>query len=492
MAENDGAIVALYWDFENIHAALVDDTYGPDSYRLRRFTAQEPLVDVAAVVQYVASLGTVAINRAYANWVSLRRYRTAFLDNAVELIQLFPPGANAKNGADIRLAIDVVDDQNRFPQITHVVIVGGDSDYMSVAQRCRKAGRVVIGIAVENSANRYWMRACNEFKYYKTLLGKAGSDAVLHELSQESDLREARLLVARAIHRLAVGSEDGFVKKAKLKPMMMRLDSAFDETNYGFSSFSGLMERCADLVELRRGAHDHFYALNEVGRALVEAGGEATGAGGEAGALQAAGESGETGGHEAAEVGGDGVATAGEAQEGAEGEEDGDPADSDAPEEPLPFDAACQSYGEILRSQKIYLPERAPLERVLAQMHAVSRELGRLQTFDDLIDRVTARLAEEEPPIAREMVRRVFGLLYRLKFFDLHKEGDRNLGISLRGGESAEVLLDQLDRLLVRHILRYADPPVNREAICQTVYGEAQCQDPRRQTLLGEALALPA
>ena len=68
--EIDGSrSVALYWDFENLHASLCEEkepgVYGrPDN----RFKPQEPLVDVQAVVELAASFGPIAINRAYCNW----------------------------------------------------------------------------------------------------------------------------------------------------------------------------------------------------------------------------------------------------------------------------------------------------------------------------------------------------------------------------------------------------------------------------------------
>ena len=65
----DGRTVALYWDFENIHAGLCDERE-PGSYRNpdARFRPQEPLVNVQAVVDLAASFGPIAINRAYCNW----------------------------------------------------------------------------------------------------------------------------------------------------------------------------------------------------------------------------------------------------------------------------------------------------------------------------------------------------------------------------------------------------------------------------------------
>jgi len=45
-----------------------------------------------------------------------------------------------------RLAVDAVEDMFRLPDLTHVVIVAGDSDYIALAQRCKRLGRYVVGI----------------------------------------------------------------------------------------------------------------------------------------------------------------------------------------------------------------------------------------------------------------------------------------------------------------------------------------------------------
>ena len=105
------ASVALYWDFENLHASLCEARQeGAYSKQDNRFRVQEPLVDIQAVVELAASFGPIAINRAYCNWQYFSRYRDALLQSAVELIQLFPPGGSAKNGADIRLCLDALED----------------------------------------------------------------------------------------------------------------------------------------------------------------------------------------------------------------------------------------------------------------------------------------------------------------------------------------------------------------------------------------------
>ena len=89
---DDSRSVALYWDFENLHAGLMEAKYGEGAYAKQdnRFKVQEPLIDVQALVELGASFGPVAINRAYGNWQYFGRYRDALLQSAVELIQLFP------------------------------------------------------------------------------------------------------------------------------------------------------------------------------------------------------------------------------------------------------------------------------------------------------------------------------------------------------------------------------------------------------------------
>lgn len=163
--------VALYWDFENLHASLCEEKT-PGSYAVpdNRFKVQDPLVDVQAVVDMAKTLGLLAINRAYCNWQFFGRYREVLLHNAMELIQLFPPGGTAKNGADIRLCLDAMEDIARHPDIGTVVVVAGDSDFMPLSQRLKAAGLKVVGVGTQKATNRYWAGSCDDFRYYEALV----------------------------------------------------------------------------------------------------------------------------------------------------------------------------------------------------------------------------------------------------------------------------------------------------------------------------------
>lgn len=307
--------VALYWDFENLHASLVDQASGAGTYYASRFRPQDPLIDISTIMEFALSLGPLAINRAFANWVSFNRYKQALLQSAIELIQVFPPGAAAKNGADIKLCLDVLDDMNRFPHIGTIIVVGGDSDFMPLSYKVKAAGRTLIGIGSMASTNQHWARSCHQFKFYESLLNPGASapadvvPAVLpvvpeltpaeppsHETpttaatqpqpderplcppEEAEELREllviaadaatrekkARELVCKAISRLAQSRGDPWVQKAGLRPYMQRMDPTFHESSFGYSSFAEMLRSMGDIVETRRGKFDHELRLRNV------------------------------------------------------------------------------------------------------------------------------------------------------------------------------------------------------------------------------------
>lgn len=160
--------IAVYWDFENIHLSLCHQQFGADVIKAARFQKQSRLTDIPTIMQWVESLGEVCINRAYANWSFLSTYSNDLQNHCIDLIQLFQRGSHAKNGADIRMAVDVMDDLTHH-DIDVVVIIGGDSDYIAVAQKVRARGRTIMGLGVQETTNPYWVRACHQFLYYHEL-----------------------------------------------------------------------------------------------------------------------------------------------------------------------------------------------------------------------------------------------------------------------------------------------------------------------------------
>lgn len=188
MAEVADNRVAVYIDFDNIVISLYNQLYGRGAFQsdhVRNVVVNSPsadaevvqrinsaTVDIGAILDYASSFGTVVISRAYADWSQPVNagYRKQLIDRAIDLTQMFPLSAT-KNGADIRLAIDVVEDMFRLSDVTHVVLVAGDSDYVALAQRVKRLGRYIVAVGVAGATSKSLPAACNDFSLYDDLPG---------------------------------------------------------------------------------------------------------------------------------------------------------------------------------------------------------------------------------------------------------------------------------------------------------------------------------
>jgi hypothetical protein len=194
MADISENRVAVYIDFDNIVISRYDEVHGKGRFtkdRVREYLRdgtddqigtrlKEASVDLGAIIDYASSFGTLVLTRAYADWSQPvnAEYRGQLVGRAVDLVQLFPAAAYGKNGADIRLAVDAIEDMFRLPDLTHIVIVAGDSDYIALAQRAKRLGRYVVAVGVAGSTSRSLAAACDRMLSYDALAGVAPSEAI--------------------------------------------------------------------------------------------------------------------------------------------------------------------------------------------------------------------------------------------------------------------------------------------------------------------------
>jgi hypothetical protein len=284
--------VAVYLDFDNIVISRYDQVNGRNSFqrdkakgldqhpdRLERAT-----VDVGAIIDFASSFGTLVLTRAYADWSAdlNAAYRGQLVGRAVDLVQLFPAAAYGKNGADIRLAVDTVEDMFRLPDLTHVVIVAGDSDYIALAQRCKRLGRYVVGIGVAGSSSRSLAAACDDFVIYDSLPGipafepepaeaeadvepeaetetEAAPPKRRRRAARQTDNEEpeppdpqtaATALLQRALQIGLEKDDADWLHNSAVKAQMKRMDPSFSEKSLGFRSFSDFLRSRSDVVEL--------------------------------------------------------------------------------------------------------------------------------------------------------------------------------------------------------------------------------------------------
>jgi len=321
MTEPSDSRVGLYIDFDNIVISRYQQLHGRNAFQrdgVRNFDKSnadaEPevaarlnaaTVDFNAIIDFAASFGTLVVNRAYADWsVPVNAsYQRQLMSRAVDLTQLFTTTTRGtKNGADIRLAVDVVEDLFRLPDLTHIIIVAGDSDYIALAQKSKRLGRFVVGIGVAGSTSTSLAAACDEFEDYdslpgikkvtasappaeapaekppsvrkaaepvvaqpKTTSGRARSLTTIPMFSHTDDLQFdepepaddidpqaiATELLVRALQiGHAKGDADEWLNTGTVKNQMRRMDPAFNEKPLGFRSFTDFLSSRSDVAEL--------------------------------------------------------------------------------------------------------------------------------------------------------------------------------------------------------------------------------------------------
>ena len=288
MAEPTDTRVAVYIDFDNIVISRYNQLHGRGNrvQKVKDLDPKDPAtaklldeakVDLGAVLDYASSFGTIAVSRAYADWsVAVNAdYSRQLIERAVDLIQLFPTVASGKNGADIRLALDVAEDLFRLPHLTHVVIVAGDSDYIALAQRSKQLNRYVVGIGVAGSTSKALAYACNEFKDYDALPGVTVPAPVTSvELSQIKTRRSSKPrsendiaadLLVRALQLGQEKTDDEWQSSAGVKSQMLRLDPTFQERALGFKTFTDFAQALEKIVELDSGTTNRKIRLRNKG-----------------------------------------------------------------------------------------------------------------------------------------------------------------------------------------------------------------------------------
>ena len=319
MAEPGEGRVAVYIDFDNIVISRYDQIHGRSAWRkdnVYRLPAglagatdeiaarlKHAEVDISAILDFASSFGTIVLSRAYADWsIGVNAsYQGQLMERAVDLTQLFPATQQMKNGADIRLSVDVVEDLFRLPDITHVVIAAGDSDYIALAQRAKRLGRYIVGIGVAGGTSKSLKAACNEFADYDSLPGIRPAAHIAAELDVAPDAvadaapaktsrraskaaattdsspdatgetttesstsrRAANALLIRALRLVHESDDTDWAHASALKNQMKRLDPAFNEKALGYSSFSKFVKSRSNLVELDESTQVHRVRLRE-------------------------------------------------------------------------------------------------------------------------------------------------------------------------------------------------------------------------------------
>jgi uncharacterized LabA/DUF88 family protein len=244
--------IAVFIDFDNIEIGV-------------KTTLGQPF-DIGAILDAIKERGEVVTKIAYADWTRAGEHSRMLTQHAIRLVQRnLTPGGD-KNGADINLALDALEMAFTHQHINAYVIVGGDSDFLSLVEKLKQYDKKVFVVGGRAFTSVILQRNCHEFIAYENLSGvrkQAVKSGRPMPASASLPIGQAVPVVRRALKILAdreVSPQTGL-----LKSTLLQLDSTFSERTYGASSFLDFVEKLsqAGLVQLKHAGRSVMVELSE-------------------------------------------------------------------------------------------------------------------------------------------------------------------------------------------------------------------------------------
>jgi uncharacterized protein (TIGR00288 family) len=233
MSNNKGGMaqernLAVFFDFENL-------ALGFSNKRSMEF-------DIIRVLDRLLEKGKVVVKTAYADWGSFRAYTKQLHEAGIELIEIPKRAMTGKNSADIRLCVDAMDLSYSKDHINTFVVVSGDSDFSPLVSKLKENGKYVIGLGMKKSTSKLLSDNCDEFIYYEDLGAVGGSESTSSDSGKiPKAKREVYFLLFDSIRALQRENHP-IIYSSLVKDTMKRKRPSFNESGFGYRSFSELLE----------------------------------------------------------------------------------------------------------------------------------------------------------------------------------------------------------------------------------------------------------
>ena len=246
--------IAVFIDFDNVEIGVK--------------TTLNLQFDIGAVLEAIKERGEVITKVAYGDWKRSGEHGRAMAQHAVRMVQrVMTPGGD-KNGADINLALDALEMAFTHSHINAFVIVGGDSDFITLVEKLKQYDRKVFVVGGRAFTSQVMQKNCTEFIAYENVVPERPSRQPRQEKGERQrssssatqTIEQAVPLVKRALKVLT--DREVSPQLGLLKSTLLQLDSSFSERDYGVSTFREFADKLAK---------DGHVALKHQGRStLVE------------------------------------------------------------------------------------------------------------------------------------------------------------------------------------------------------------------------------
>ena len=230
--------LAVFCDFENVALGVREAKYAQ--------------FDMEKVLERLLAKGSIVVKKAYCDWERYKEFKAAMHAASFELIEIPHVRQSGKNSADIRMVVDALDLCYTKEHVDTFVIVSGDSDFSPLVSKLRENDKTVIGVGVKNSSSDLLISNCDEFIYYDDLVradeqkrraAKKRRESAAGAGEDKDKKQEAfDLLVETLTALIAERGEGERIWGSMVKQALKRRKPGFNESYYGFRTFSDLLE----------------------------------------------------------------------------------------------------------------------------------------------------------------------------------------------------------------------------------------------------------
>ena len=252
--------LALFCDFENVALGVRD--------------AKIPKFDMQLVLERLLLKGSIVVKKAYCDWDRYKEFKPTMHEAAFELIEIPHTRQSGKNSADIRMVVDALDLCYTKEHIDTFVIISGDSDFSPLVSKLRENAKTVIGVGVKNSTSDLLMKNCDEFIFYDDLVrasastksqrrrpakkkaaaprkpakkaASAGKTSTREETGNDEDRRDEAIDLVLDTAEALFAERGDRIWGSMVKQTLKRRRPGFNETFYGFRSFSELLQEAQE------------------------------------------------------------------------------------------------------------------------------------------------------------------------------------------------------------------------------------------------------
>ena len=237
-ASPEARSLAVFCDFENVALGVREAKYAQ--------------FDMEKVLERLLAKGSIVVKKAYCDWERYKEFKATMHAASFELIEIPHVRQSGKNSADIRMVVDALDLCYTKGHVDTFVIVSGDSDFSPLVSKLRENAKLVIGVGVKNSSSDLLINNCDEFIYYDDLVradeqkrraAKKRRESAVGAGEDKDKKQEGFDLLVETLNALIAERGEGErIWGSMVKQALKRRKPGFNESYYGFRSFSELLE----------------------------------------------------------------------------------------------------------------------------------------------------------------------------------------------------------------------------------------------------------